>query len=235
MCGLRTRSLVPLALLLAACTARTPTVTPSIDAWHEPEIAAFESADAEAMPEPGQVLFAGSSSIRMWGTLADDFAPLPVINRGFGGSQTREVLAVADTIVFPYQPSVIVYYCGDNDLGTENADSALAAAGFTNFADRVHERLPQTKVLYLAIKPSIARWSNWAAMHEANRLVAAYCAGHGFAEYLDVATPLLGPDGTPDPALFLGDGLHLNADGYARWTRAARPRVFAAWEGRQTE
>lgn len=201
---------------------------PRLGEWHEREVAAFEAADAESMPEPGQVLGIGSSSIRMWKTLGDDMAPAPVLNRGFGGSTTPEVLAVIDRIVLPYEPAAIVYYCGDNDLGTENTDSRSAAGGFVAFAERVHQEMPGTPILYLAIKPSIARWNNWPAMAEANRMVAQYAAKVDGVEYIDVATCLLGEDGRPDPALFLGDGLHLNADGYARWTAVLRPKLHAA-------
>ncbi|MFG0259146.1 MAG: hypothetical protein ACF8LK_02245, partial [Phycisphaerales bacterium JB041] len=86
------------------------------DAWYEREIWAFEAADRADPPEPGRVLFIGSSSFRLWKTLEADMVPVPVLNRGFGGSKTGEVLAVFDRIVVPYAPSVIVYYCGDNDL-----------------------------------------------------------------------------------------------------------------------
>lgn len=197
--------------------------------WYEDEILAFERADRADPPRKGVVVFTGSSSVRMWKTLSEDMDPVPVINRGFGGSKTPEVLAEADRIVFPYEPRVIVYYCGDNDLGTWSTDAEAAARGFTRFADRVHRRLPGTKILYMSIKPSLARWSNWDAMERANAIVESYCDRHAFAEYLDLATPLLGVDGTPDGSLFLDDGLHLNAEGYERWTAIVRPRVLAAW------
>ncbi len=222
---------------LAGCASRTntpdlPTVTPALGEWHEDEIEAFEQADARAMPEPGQVLFIGSSSVRMWETLAEDMAPAPVLNRGFGGSMTPEVLAVVDRIVFPYEPSVIVYYCGDNDLGTDNTDSESAAAGFIQFAELVHERLPRTKIFYMSIKPSIARWDNWEAMTRANVLVARYCGKHVHAYYMDLASPLL-KNGKPDPDVFMDDGLHLNAEGYERWTKIVKPLVLEAWGSQQ--
>lgn len=200
--------------------------------WYEPEIAAFEAADAVSPPAPGQVLFVGSSSIRMWGSVHEDMAPLPVLQRGFGGAKTREVLAVEDRVVFPYEPSVIVYYCGDNDLGTWNTDATLAAYGFIHFTETVRDRLPEARVLYLPIKPSIARWSNWDAMARSNEIVRAYCEANDHFEYVDLVPAVLGPDGTPDASLFRDDGLHLNAKGYARWTEVLRPRVLAAW--RQT-
>lgn len=221
------------ALLLTACTtpqaAKAPVAQQATpQPWYENEIRAFEAADRDNPPEPGQVLFTGSSSIRMWSTLADDMAPARVLNRGFGGSRTPEVLDVMDRIVFPYHPAAIAYYCGDNDLGDNNTDSLSAAVGFITFAERVHARQPGTPILYLSIKPSIARWKNWPAMDRANKIVANYAAHNDAVEFLDLGPCLLGPDGTPDPALFRDDGLHLNATGYARWTQIVRPRVLKA-------
>src|SRR4028119_636473 len=71
------------------------------------EIAAFEAADAKAMPAPGGVLFVGSSSIRLWNTLAEDFPDLSVINRGFGGSQIADSTRYAGRIILPYRPKTV--------------------------------------------------------------------------------------------------------------------------------
>lgn len=200
--------------------------------WYEAEIRAFEASDRESPPASGLALFTGSSSIRMWETLAADFAPVPVLNRGFGGSKTSEVLAVFDRIVLPYEPRLIVYYCGDNDLGTESHDAEGAAEGFLAFDRRCRAAWPEIPVFYIAIKPSLARWSNWESMARANEIVRAYCERTPGATYLDIATPMLGADGKPDPTLFKSDGLHLNAKGYEVWTRVARGPVVEAWEGK---
>ncbi len=209
--------------------AAAPIPTPQPDAWYEPEIRAFELADRQSPPAPGQVLFIGSSSIRMWSTLARDMAPAPVLNRGFGGSKTDEVLAVFHRIVLPYEPSVIVYYCGDNDLGTDNHDWERAANGFIAFDRLARAVWPRVRVFYLPIKPSLARWGNWESMSRANAMVEAYCEATPGAAYLDTVTPLLGADAKPDPAVFLDDGLHLNAEGYRRWTAVVRGPVVEAW------
>jgi lysophospholipase L1-like esterase len=200
--------------------------------WYEPEIRAYESADRASPPEPGMVLFVGSSSVRMWSTLAADMAPARVLNRGFGGSKTGEVLDVFERIVAPYEPRAIVYYCGDNDLGTENRDAEGTAAGFIAFEKRARALWPEVEVMYIAIKPSISRWSNWEAMKRANEIVRGYCERTDGATFLDIATPMLGADGKPNPALFMGDGLHVNAKGYEVWTGVVRPEVVKAWEGR---
>lgn len=199
----------------------------AVEPWYEPEIRAFEQADREHPPAAGQVLFVGSSTIRMWDGLEADLGQ-PVLKRGFGGSKTREVLAVAERIVFPCRPATIVYYCGDNDLGTDNRDAAGTAQGFIEFAELARRRLPGVRILYLSIKPSIARWSNWPAMAEANALVQRYAEATEGVEFVDLAPTLLGPDGRPDPTLFLADGLHLDRAGYARWAEVVRARLQAA-------
>ncbi|MCC6229146.1 MAG: hypothetical protein IT432_07970 [Phycisphaerales bacterium] len=207
-----------------------PTSTQSPVPWYEPEIRAFEAADRASPPAPGHVLFIGSSSIKFWKSLGADMSPLPVLNRGFGGSKTREVLSVFDRIVTPYQPSVIVYYCGDNDLGTDNTDSQSAADGFIDFDQRCRSHWPNVRVIYIPIKASIARWSNWPAMQRANSLVREYCSRTPGAIYVDTVTPTLTAGGTPDPSLFESDGLHINAKGYELWTRVLKPAVLAAYE-----
>lgn len=203
--------------------------------WYEPEIRAFEAADRAAMPAPGSVLFIGSSSIRLWSTLERDMAPARVLNRGFGGSKTPDVLAVFDRIAAPYNPTIIVYYCGDNDLGTDNTNAQAAADGFVAFDRRARALWPSVRTFYLPIKPSLARWSNWPAMKEANRLVREYCERTPGAAYLDTVSVTLGPDGKPDPTLFMPDGLHINARGYESWTTVVRPAVLEAWSQRPGE
>lgn len=198
--------------------------------WYAPEIAAFEAADRESPPMPGQVLFIGSSSIRLWAALEQDMSPVPVLNRGFGGSKTQDVLAVFDRIVAPYEPSVIVYYCGDNDLGIDNTDSQAAADGFIAFNRQARALWPNVVVFYIPIKASPARWHNWPAMTRSNDLVRDYCTRTPGTTYVDTVSPTLTSSGTPDPLLFRDDGLHLNERGYAIWTSVIRGPVMQAWE-----
>lgn len=231
---------IALLLVLSGCRLTPPAPPPPAPTtlaapWYEPEIRAFEAADRASPPPPGRVLFIGSSSIRLWHTLAEDMRPAPVINRGFGGSKTGEVLAVFDRIVPVCRPSVIVYYCGDNDLGTDNTDSRAAADGFIEFDRRARALWPGLKVFYIAIKASRARWANWPAMERANELVRAYCERTPGAEYLDTVTPTLRADGPPAADYFLEDGLHLSPKGYAVWTSVIREPVLRAWnEGRDS-
>jgi len=123
-------------------------------------------------------------------------------------------------------PAAIVYYCGDNDLGETNTDARAAADGFIAFAEEVADRLPGTPVLYLSIKPSPARWSNWDAMARANGMVAEYADANEHVEFVDVASVLISPNGTPVTSMYADDGLHLSHAGSDAWADIVRARLF---------
>ncbi len=189
--------------------------------WEE-EIRALEAADRQAMPPRGGVLFLGSSSIRLWETLSRDFAGTATVNRGFGGSQLADAIHYADRLVFPHEPRTIVLYAGDNDLWAGVTPEQLLA-DYERFLAVVHRRLPRTRVVFLAIKPSIARWSMIDRVRRANSLIQSRTERDARLEYVDVFTPMIGPDGRPRPELFVEDGLHMSAAGYELWRKTLAP------------
>jgi lysophospholipase L1-like esterase len=159
----------------------------------------------------------------MWPT-AESFPDLPVINRGFGGSHASEVNHYADRIVLKYAPRTIVFYAGDNDINDGKSPERVAD-DFRKFVALVHARLPETRIVYLPIKPSVARWNKWPQMQATNALVEEFTAGDPRLDYVDTATPMLGSDGRPRSELLLGDGLHMNADGYKIWADLLREKL----------
>lgn len=182
----------------------------------ESEIRAYEAADAKSAPAPGGVLFVGSSSIRLWKTLAEDFPNVPILNRGFGGSTIAQSTNYADRIVLPYKPKTIVFYAGDNDLAAGTTPEQVLA-NFKAFAEKVHDTLPDTRIHFISIKPSIARWKLVDKIRRANALVRDYCESSQTLGYVDVFTPMLGDDGKPRPELLGPDGLHMTRAGYEVW------------------
>ena len=183
----------------------------------EKEIAAFEAMDRTNPPPKGGVLFVGSSSIRLWKDIATDFPSLKVVSRGFGGSQIPDTTDFAERIIFPYEPSKIVLYAGDNDIARGHSPQRVLS-DFRELVEKVHAKLPKTKIYFLAIKPSPSRWHLSPQGSEANKLIKAYCRFRPKLEYIDVWSPLM-KEGKPDPALFEKDRLHLNREGYARWKK----------------
>ncbi len=210
--------LLTAGLLVPGCASRQP---PPLSATWEKDIRAFEAADRKMPPPRGAVLFVGSSSIRLWHTLPADFSDYPVIQRGFGGCQMNDVLAVVNRIVVPHAPRAIFVYAGDNDLANGRKPAEIGA-DFRQFARLVHRQLPQTHVAFIAIKPSPQRKALLGLAAEANQGIARDCRRHSWLGYVDVFTPMLDENSRPRPDLFVEDGLHLNAAGYALWTGIVR-------------
>jgi len=180
----------------------------TIDKWVE--------QDAKNPPKQDHVLFVGSSSIRMWKT--DKYFPdIKPINRGFGGSQFEDVLAYMDQIVLPYKPHTIVVYEGDNDVAKGKTPERVFD-DWKKFVGIVHKELPKTRIVFIAIKPSLARWKMVDKMRAANKMIADHAAKDDRLAYADIDTPMQGSDGKPRKELFMKDGLHMVHEGYVIWT-----------------
>jgi len=195
------------------------------------EINAFLTADQKQMPPTNAVLFIGSSSIRLWSTLASDFPEIPVINRGFGGSQIFESTLYADRIAAPYKPKLIVMFAGTNDLAYGNKSPQQVLQEFKDFAAKIHTLLPDTRLAYISISPTKARWNQEGAVLEANYLIQRYIVETSSPtqklSFLDAHSALLTTDGQPPVTLERPDGLHFNAEGYKVWTSLLKPRILA--------
>jgi lysophospholipase L1-like esterase len=212
--------LVPGRTASAATQTAAPTApTQAALAKWEPEIRAFEEADRQHPPAAGGILFVGSSSIRMWKSLAQDFPGLPVLNRGFGGSQIREVTAFVPRIVVPYRPSRIVFYCGTNDVASGERTVDQVVGDFQEFVRTVRQSLPDVPIAFISAAPNPARWEFRDAWLALNARVRALADSDPRLDFVDIWEAMLGPAGQPRPELFIQDRLHMNATGYAIWTR----------------
>ena len=188
----------------------------------ETDIQAFEASDKANPPPAHAVLFIGSSSIRMWTSLATDFPNYRVINRGFGGSDLDDSTAFADRIVKPYHPVAIVLYAGDNDLQGGDTPEQVRD-DFAAFVAKVRQDQPQLPIAFISIKPSVARENLLPKIEQANKLVRDWSMQQKGVAFLDVAPAMLDRNGQPKRELFIGDGLHMNPAGYALWVAQVRP------------
>jgi lysophospholipase L1-like esterase len=220
------RALLALSMALALAGPRAvvaqaqPAAAAAVDPWAA-DIARFTAADEAAPFAPGGVVFVGSSSIRLW-DLAAAFPSHRILNRGFGGTQVLDSVRYVDRLVIRHKPKVVVFYAGDNDLAAGRTPPQVAA-DFRTFVAGVHAALPDTRVAFIAIKPSIARWAMIAKVREANALVRAHCDSDHRLGFVDVDAAMLGWDGRPRPELFVKDGLHMSAQGYEIWNVLVRP------------
>ena len=185
------------------------------------EIEAFAAQDRAAPPKACTLVFTGSSSVRFWRTLSEDMAPIPVINRGFGGSQISDVNFYFDRLVGPYHPRAIFFYAGENDLHAGKA-GAQVVADFERFMALKTAKLGATPVYFISLKPSKARWAQKVDQDAVNAKIRAMASARAHLDYVDVVPTMLLADGTPKD-IFIADGLHMTPAGYALWTAVVRP------------
>jgi lysophospholipase L1-like esterase len=230
-------SLRTIAFLSTACALWTVdsvrAAEPAVTNRFEAEIRAMARRDATNPPPAEPILFTGSSSIRLWKTLKEDFPGLPVVNNGFGGARMVDLLPAFDRVIAPYKPPVLIVYCGENDLGkgrdpnARSRDPIATADDYVELFRRCRALRPDMKIAVIPMKPSIRRWAHWYEMKLGNARIAEHCAAAG-VEVIDIVTPMLGPDGLPRPELFVADKLHMSDAGYRIWTR-----LVTDWLARQ--
>lgn len=215
-----TKSIADAAAADAAVTAaEQATATQSLAAharWRQ-ELDAIAAADHAQPPPLEGVVFVGSSTIRLWPHLAQDFSQVPnVIQRGVGGSTLAEHSVLEHQLVGQYKPRQVVVYAGDNDL-VEGQTPLQVLHSFARFANAVRADAPNARITFISVKPSPSREKVLPQVRETNNIVSAYLRTLGNSDYVDVFTPMLGADGRPRTELFRGDQLHMNATGYALW------------------
>jgi len=197
------------------------------DAW-ERSIRRFEAQDRIQPPPPGTIVFTGSSSFTLWSSMVPDLAPLPVINRGFGGARMQDVIHYTARCVLPYRPRAVVLFAGTNDVAEPHPATARQVFdGYRAFVEAVHTALPDTPIYYVAITPTPLRWKLWPIADEANRMIEVYGRNDPRLRFIDLGPQFLDPDGKPDKSFYRFDRLHPNKKGYTVWTSVIKPRLQA--------
>ncbi|HEY3319448.1 MAG TPA: GDSL-type esterase/lipase family protein [Planctomycetota bacterium] len=221
VCALAALSFLPAR---AADEPAQPAKNPS-EKW-EKDIKRFEEKDQASPPPKGEVLFVGSSSIvklknEKW------FPNVKAVNRGFGGSHIADSVYYFDRIVKPYEPKVIVFHAGGNDIAAGKTPETVCE-DFKAFVKKVHDTLPKTKLIFMQQQPSGARWKIWPKTLAANQLIAEYCKTDPLLATCDVSKVLLGENGEPLAELFEKDKLHMSEAGYKVWTALLEPVLMKA-------
>ena len=166
----------------------------------------MEASDRTAPLPKGEILFIGSSTIRLWKSLAQDYSEHRVINRGFGGSQIVDATHFAPRLVFPHEPRVILLRSGGNDINAGKSPEQVFAE-YKDFVAVIHAKLPQAEIIYIGLAPTVARIKEVEKGNALNALIRDYAAGNPLLKFVDCADMSVGIDGQPRVDLFLPDKL----------------------------
>jgi len=187
------------------------------------EIDAFDKLNG-ANPLQEGILFTGSSSIRMWKDPAKDFNNPKILNRGFGGSQIIDLIENFDQVILKYHPQKIVIYSGDNDI-QEGKSAEIVFGDFCTLYGMIKAKLPNARVYYIAIKPSLSRWAKVIEIQKANTMINEYLNAKSNAAFVDIFSPMIDLNGKPSEKWFMEDGLHMTDEGYQLWTKILAPYI----------
>ncbi len=222
------------AVALLAVAGRLFAADEAAKRWAQYDSSFKEFADQDRAKPPvkGGILFVGSSIFRKWTNVAEMMAPLPVLNRAFGGSRTGDQLARFEQVITPYAPKVIVYYCGSNDLkaGPTPEDPAAIFGRFREFSQRVRTQLPATRIIFVSSTRSPDRVPRWEQVDHYNALVRAYCAATPGHSFVDVNPQLVDASGHPRLELYVADKLHFQPHAYEGFKTVVRPVLEREWQ-----
>lgn len=187
-------------------------------------INAFAETDIKQTPPKNPVLFVGSSSIVLWRSLRQSFPRLEFVNRGFGGSRIEDTNYYFDRVVTPYNPRIIVFYAGENDVN-DGFTPERVTNDYKKFVQLVRQKFPKTKIVYISLKPSPSRWDKADKFRQTNNLIKAEIAKDKRSVFIDVFSAMLNEKGEPRPELFVADMLHMNEKGYEIWRKLLEKHI----------
>ena len=213
-----------LVLLLLVSLSAAGNEYPDSSRWLY-TVGGFQLEDEIVGDRAGQIVATGSSSMRFWDhSIHRDFAPMPIISRGFGGSNINDLLVHLDAIVLKHRPGAVIIYEGDNDIA-QGVPVTVVLETFEKVVARILDDNAETRIYLISVKPSITRESLWAEMVEVNQGIQTISKSKENVFYVDVATPMLNIDGSRNPDLYVSDGLHMSQAGYDIWRDVVVPFV----------
>jgi lysophospholipase L1-like esterase len=211
-----------LFLGILTATAQTTSTIP-----FQEEINVFIKKDSIAMPAANSILFVGSSSFNYWKDISNYFPGYPIINRGFGGSSLTDIIHFNQETILKYKPKQIYIYCGENDIAaSDTITPQIVLERFKTLYTIIRNHLGnEIPIMYVSIKPSVARWSMEDKFVTANSLIRNFINKQKHTQFLDVHAAMLDSNGEVFKDIFIADKLHMNAKGYAIWQKIIAPTL----------
>ena len=193
------------------------------------EYKVFHKQDSTALAQGYDLtidnLFVGSSSVRFWLSLSDDYPDADLVNRGFGGSHMSDLWEKREELIYKYDPQRVFIYEGDNDIADGEEPSAIISETEALVAD-IFRHLPNSQIYFISPKPSVARWSFAPQYRDLNNRLQQLASSHDQVHYIDVWSPMLSTDGEVMTDIFIQDQLHMNTKGYDIWRTVVAPYVL---------
>ena len=186
--------------------------------WYEHDVSILESKLKNGTIKTNCNLFYGSSSIRLWNSLEDDFCEYQIANLAFGGSTLEACVYFFERLVIPSQPKSIILYAGDNDIGDGKMIDKICFS-FDSFLIKLDKYFPKIPLTFISVKPSPSREHLDWQIREVNKYAKDRLLCRENSYFIDIYSKMLDKHGRPDFVLFCTDGLHMSQEGYDIWKK----------------
>lgn len=195
----------------------TPIASGQCGQNYDREVRRIVKATEKLPDEKTRIVFAGSSTFRLWDNMADSFPEYEVVNAGIGGSCFDDLYRYKEELISGTKPDILVIYEGDNDIVHVEEDGSQREV-FTIYSDAwelmnwIQYTHPNLPVFFLSAKPSPLRWEHLARYKAVNSELEGLAEAYNY-QFLDCWPWLTDNNGQVDPELFISDKLHLNDQG----------------------
>jgi len=187
-------------------------------ARYKDQVEQLSAKEYQFIKDKKLVVFAGSSSIRMWKDVQDYFPGFNVINNGFGGSQFSDLIFYTDQLIIKQEPDILFIYEGDNDIAANKRPLDIAKEAKL-LVKNIQEKLPDTEIVLISAKPCIARWKLRKEYEHLNKRLFRISKRSDMVEFANVWTAMIDKKGNLHQDIFLEDGVHMNKKGYDIWAK----------------
>ena len=191
-------------------------------ARHEDDVHSVLAQIERRILPAAPIAFYGSSSFRLWNSMATDLNCLDAVNLGFGGGTNASGSHYIDTLLTPLRPQKVVLYFGENDISADGLSANSTFENFKSLVAQIEDRLPSIPIFVLSAKQSPTKWIYANVVTQFNQLVKDQCGNVENLTFVNVTDTLLGEHGRPMSGLYVDDGVHLSPAGYAKWAKVLR-------------
>ena len=219
--------LLLLFISIASCSPLSKYIDDPQNAKWKNEIQIFKELDSTETYDNDAILFAGSSSIRLWNTIGKDMFPFKIIKRGYGGAKLNDFAYYAKEIIYPHNFKALVLFIANDISGSEkDKNPEDVAALFSYTIDLVRDRYYDEPIFWIQITPTLNRWDVWEKTNEANNLIRKICENSDNLYFIETESLFLTNEGLPNTDLFIEDQLHLNKEGYHIWSKKIKSELI---------
>lgn len=218
--------LLLLLILITSCSSISKYIDDPKNIKWEDAIEEFKKLDTTETYSSNAILFAGSSSIRLWDSIEKDMSPFKIIQRGYGGAKLNDFAYYAKDIIYPHNFEALVLFIANDIAGSKNDKTPKDVAELFNYTvDLVRDKYSDVPIFWIQITPTLNRWDLWNKTKEANNLIKEICENSDNLYFIETENSFLTNENLPNTDLFIEDQLHLNTDGYHIWSEIIKTEL----------